>query len=209
MTSPEETEPGVPAGGSPKRALPWREVLALIVFLGSGLGLVVVLQAGPPTGEVQLSVLGEPPPPVEAVKTWLNLPPGAAPAWRGADRLQFDGLRGKVVVLEFWSAWCHQCRGANVELNALHDEGREDLQVIGVTMRDPYVEEPEILAHVRDQIRFPVALLAQGRAITSYQVRQIPHSVIVSRDGLIRWQGKGGTSAFREALARELGAPPK
>jgi len=198
-----------PEGSSLERALPWREVLALIVFLGSALGLVVVLRAGPPPGEAQLSTLGEAPPAVGSVKAWLNVTPGEAPAWRGADRIEFEALRGKVVVLEFWSAWCHQCRGANIELNALHEEGREDLQVIGVTMRDRYVEEPEIQAHVREQIRFPVALLDQGRAITSYQVREIPHSVIVSREGTIRWQGKGGTSAFREALAIELGAPAK
>ena len=207
MTPPEETEPE--ETNPPERALPWREALAVLVFLGSALGLVVVLSAGPPAGEVQRSALGEPPPPVAGVKTWLNLPPGEAPAWRGAERIEFGALRGKVVVLEFWSAWCHQCRGANLELNTLHEEGRSDLQVIGVTMRDRYVEEPEILAHVRDQIRFPVALLGQGRAITSYQVREIPHAVIMSREGTIRWLGKGGTAAFRAALAAELGdAPP-
>ena len=202
MTPSEETS-------SPKRTLPWREVLAVVVFLGSALGLVYVLSAGPRPGEVQLSALGEPPPPVASVKTWLNLPAGQAPAWRGADRIEFGALRGKVVVLEFWSAWCSQCRGANLELNALHQQGRQDLQVIGVTMRDRYVEEPEILAHVKDQIRFPVALLGQGRAITSYQVREIPHAVIVSREGTICWQGKGGTAAFREALAAELGDASK
>jgi len=180
-----------------------------VVLVGAGLGLAFVLLAGPPRGEVQRAVLGAPPPPVGQVKAWLNLPPGAPPAWRGEDRVEFEALRGKVVVLEFWSAWCHQCRGANLELNALHEEGREDLQVIGVTMRDRYVEEPAILAHVRDQIRFPVALLGQGRAITSYEVREIPHVVIVGREGTIRWRGKGGTSAFREALTKELGAPSK
>jgi thiol-disulfide isomerase/thioredoxin len=204
---PQEQEPE--DSGESRRPLPWREFLAGVVFLASAVGLVAVLRAGPPAGQVQLSTIGEAPPPVGQVKTWLNLPTGAAPAWRGEDQIEFSALRGKVVVLEFWSAWCHQCRGANLELNALHDQGRKDLQVIGVTMRDRYVEEPEILAHVREQIRFPVALLGQGSAITSYQVRQIPHSVIISREGTVSWQGKGGTKAFSAALAQALGEAPK
>lgn len=202
MSSPEETP-----SAAPRRPLPWREALAGVVFLASAVGLVVVLRAGPPAGEVQPATVGEAPPPVAQVKSWHQLPPGPPPAWRGEGQIEFGALRGKVVVLEFWSAWCHQCRGANLELNRLQAEAAGDLQVIGVTMRDRYVEEPEILAHVEEQIRFPVALLGQGRAITSYQVHEIPHAVIVGREGTIRWQGKGGSQAFREALAAARSAP--
>lgn len=191
-----------------RRPLSWRDLVAGVLFLVSAIGLVLVLRAGPSTAQVELATLGATPPPVAEVKTWLNLSPDSTPTWRGEDEIEFAALRGKVVVLEFWSAWCHQCRGANIELNALHEEGRPDLQIIGVTMRDPYVEEPEILRHVAEQIRFPVALLERGQAITSYQVREIPHSVIVGRDGTIRWQGKGGTAAFWQALSLELGDSP-
>lgn len=209
MTSPPETPTDAPSPSpsqtpspSPSPEPRWREALALIVLLLAVAGLFALPSLAPkPVG---VATLGSPPPPVEVVKTWLNLPPGPRPAWSAAEGVDFSALKGKVVILEFWSAWCHQCRGANLELNALHEEGRADLQVIGVTMRDRYVEEPAILAHVRDEIRFPVALLSKGRAITSYQVHEIPHSVLVSREGTICWQGKGGTAAFREALKAEL-----
>ncbi|MDQ3817784.1 MAG: TlpA family protein disulfide reductase, partial [Acidobacteriota bacterium] len=58
----------------------------------------------------KVSLIGEPAPEIK-VKEWINSAP-----------LSLAGLRGRIVLLEFWATWCKQCEEAIGLLRRLNDE---------------------------------------------------------------------------------------
>src|SRR6266545_410416 len=79
-----------------------------------------------------LSASGEEPPPLHASE-WLQAPGGFDSRW--------GGLRGHVVVLEFWATWCPPCVDSIPHLNHLASEFR-DKGVVFLAMTD---DDPERL----------------------------------------------------------------
>ncbi|HEX5102477.1 MAG TPA: TlpA disulfide reductase family protein, partial [Pirellulaceae bacterium] len=63
-------------------------------------------------------------PPALQVENWLNT---------DGKEIDLAGLKGKVVVLDFWGTWCGPCRAAMPHLKELYAKHNEDgLVVIGV-----------------------------------------------------------------------------
>jgi thiol-disulfide isomerase/thioredoxin len=51
--------------------------------------------------------------------------------------LSLEGLRGRVVLLNFWSTWCFECRGELQALDQLHrDYTSRGLTVLAVNYRE-------------------------------------------------------------------------
>ena len=92
------------------------------------------------------------------------------------------GLRGQVVLLNFWATWCLECRPEMPALEALHRRfGARGLAVVGVNTR----EGPIV---VRDYVRelgltFPLLLDSDGTVTRRYGVIGLPTTFLVGRDG--------------------------
>jgi cytochrome c biogenesis protein CcmG/thiol:disulfide interchange protein DsbE len=94
--------------------------------------------------------------------------------------------KGKVVLIDFWATWCPPCREAIPELNKLNEKFKDDLVIIGVS--------DEEAAKVKDfmkttQMDYSVALDASAKMKKAIKVTGIPHVLIISTDGIVRWQG--------------------
>jgi peroxiredoxin len=94
-----------------------------------------------------------------------------------------DGLRGKVVLLNFWATWCPPCRKEMPDMQKLYTElGAKGFVVLAVSDEKRDVVE-KFLAD--KHYTFPV-LLDEGRKVhESFDVDGIPKSFLFSRDGNI------------------------
>lgn len=112
-------------------------------------------------------------PPGLAVEGWLQAPTGFDGHW--------SGLRGKVVVLEFWATWCSPCIQAIPHLNQLANEFR-DQGVLFLAVTDDDVERltPFLLKHPMDAI---IGIDTARRTWQSFNVPSIPHTVLIGRNG--------------------------
>jgi uncharacterized protein (TIGR03435 family) len=119
--------------------------------------------------------IGEAPPPLALAST-LQGPPLQAISW--------DKLKGKVVVLEFWSTWCGPCIATIPHLNELADQfGNRPVVFISVTDENPdYVRDFLKMKPMTGWIAVDGPLAATR---TAFNAAGIPHTVIVDRAGKI------------------------
>lgn len=136
----------------------------------------------------------------------------AAPAFRlerlDGGEMALDELRGRPVVLNFWTTWCVECHTEAPELDAFHRDFGDRVAVIGIDMREPasvarrFVEEYGLT--------YTVLLDRDGRTSRRYRVRGVPETWILDADGVARYHLIGPVDYARledviSSLAAERG----
>jgi thiol-disulfide isomerase/thioredoxin len=95
---------------------------------------------------------------------------------------------GRVMVVEFFAAYCAPCRRSLPQVQALHQR-RPDLAMVGVSLDESPGQARELV--LRYGLTFPVvhdgAHLLAGR----FRVAELPASFIVGRNGRVAWAGNG------------------
>ena len=113
--------------------------------------------------------------PAIGLEQLLQAPPEAVGNW--------DSLKGKVVVLEFWATWCGACVAAIPHLNELVDEFKDKpIQFISITDEDS--ETIESFLQNRP-IKTWIGLDTNGSMFKAYGVQGLPHTVVVDGNGRI------------------------
>ncbi len=120
--------------------------------------------------------------------------------------LRLAEQRGQVVLINFWASWCGPCRVEMPHLNKLHDKYKAGgFMVLGVNIDDDPRHGAATAA--RWGVRFPVLLDAEKTVTRAYDLGAMPSTVLVDRDGRIRFLHRGyrdGLEAEYEKQIREL-----
>ena len=145
-------------------------------------------------------------PSLDGATAWLNSPP-----------LQNAQLRGKVVLIDFWTYSCINCIRTIPHVRALHERyARDGLVVIGV--HTPEFAFERDLGNVRKAVRdfgilYPVAVDNDWTIWRAFNNRYWPAHYLADAKGRIRHHhfGEGGeaaTEAAVRALLIEAGSQP-
>ena len=121
--------------------------------------------------------VGDPAPPLD-LDVLLQAPDGAKADW--------DSLRGKVVVLEFWATWCVPCVRDIPFFNKLQDAFKDKpVQFISITDESKSVVTPFL---EKEPIHGWVGLDSDGETFRAYAVAGRPTTVVVDQQGkLVGW----------------------
>ena len=142
---------------------------------------------------------GEEPPELAGIEAWLNSPP-----------LRIAELRGKVVLVDFWTFDCSNCVRTLPSLKRWHERYADDgLVVIGVhTPEFAFERERENVegAIQRYGIPYPVALDNRYETWTAWRNRYWPSVYVIDRDGrlVFRHEGEGDYEEIERAIEAAL-----
>lgn len=125
--------------------------------------------------EVRLKKLGGKPAPALDAGRWLNAPDG----------LKLDGLKDKVVLVDFWGQWCGPCVEKLPRVEELHAKFKDrGLVVIGVHSADRSDKLDEFLK--ANKVSFPV-VIDRGETATRYGVEAWPTYFLIDKTGKVVW----------------------
>ncbi len=135
-----------------------------------------------------------------------------APLWTlpvadgSGQKLSLQDLRGKVVVLDFWSTTCPPCMKEMKELEKIWRRMKSrEVVVVGVACGgETLVEVTEFRS--RKNVEYPLVVDKTGAVSDTYLVRSLPTIYIIDRDGKIAdsnrgfWDGTDVAKAVNRAL---------
>jgi thiol-disulfide isomerase/thioredoxin len=139
----------------------------------------------------------------------VTAPELATGEWINSEPLQLKDLRGRVVLIEFWTFGCINCRNTLPFVERWHDRYREKgLTVIGV--HSPEFDEERNVEHLRRAvtslgIRYPVVADNDYQTWKAYSVEAWPTVFLLDKQGRIRWTRVGeGNYDEAERLIQKL-----
>ena len=96
-------------------------------------------------------------------------------------------FRGKVVVVEVFATWCHNCANERAGLIDLQQKANDEqlpLQIIGIASAD--TSRDTVRAYVKDNgINYPVVFMDSSQMAPFGQLTGYPTNFIIDKDGKI------------------------
>ncbi len=123
------------------------------------------------------------------------------------DGTEFDLLsqRGKIVVLDFWATWCGPCiRGLPMLLETVSEFDESEVVLIAINQGETVSEVKEFIDHF-DLVDLTVALDEKKRVGSMYDVKGMPHTVVIDAAGFVRDVSVGFSPFQGTDLKRLLG----
>lgn len=117
------------------------------------------------------------------------------------ESIKLSDLRGQAVLVNLWATWCPPCRAEMQSIEKLYQEYKsQGFTVLAVNMT--YQDDPAaVMPFVSEQgLTFPILLDETGEMAKAYQLRSLPSSYFIRRDGIINEVVIGGPMS--EALLR-------
>ncbi|MBC8209684.1 MAG: TlpA family protein disulfide reductase [Gammaproteobacteria bacterium] len=91
-------------------------------------------------------------------------------------------LQGKVVYLDFWASWCIPCRQSFPWMNEMQARYQDKgLEVVAVNLDKNRALADEFLQKL--EAHFTIAFDADGESAKAYNLRGMPSSYLIGRDG--------------------------
>lgn len=110
-------------------------------------------------------------------------------------------LHGQAVLVNLWATWCPPCRSEMPAIQKLYEEYQDQgLEVLAVNMT--YQDNPQAVFPFAEEnmLTFPILLEENGEMAHRYELRSLPSSFFINRDGTIEKVVIGGPMS--EALLR-------
>jgi thiol-disulfide isomerase/thioredoxin len=134
--------------------------------------------------------------------------------WLQSDITDLEQLRGKVVILQFWTYGCSNCRATLPYLQEIYATYRDQgLEIVGVHSPEfDYERDPDSIQQAAERlgVTWPIALDTHDRSFWAWQngTAYWPRTYVIDRDGRIRFDhiGEGAYDELEATVAALLSA---
>lgn len=107
---------------------------------------------------------------------------------------EVGGKRDKPVIINFWASWCGPCDIEAPDLMKIYDKYKDkvDLYAVNATTHDTLRGAKDFVKE--KGLTFPILMDSKGKTEEAYKIYAYPVSLIVDRDGVVRYRIEGGQS---------------
>jgi peroxiredoxin len=122
---------------------------------------------------------------------------------RDGVNIKLSELRGQVVMVNFWASWCGPCRQEMPLLQQLFERYQSlGFTLLGVNVDEVRAAADKMLSDV--PVSFPVLYDDRGKVSKQYQVKAMPTTIMVDRDGRLRYLHKGYKPGYEEDYQQQI-----
>ena len=127
--------------------------------------------------------------PVSATTPEPMAPDFTLPA-RSGGAVHLNDLKGQVVMINFWASWCGPCRQEMPLLEQMHKRySALGFTLVGVNVDADSKDAVEWLS--KTPVSFPVLFDRESKVSAMYDVKAMPSTVFIDRQGNVRALHKG------------------
>lgn len=124
---------------------------------------------------------------------------------RTGENIKLSELRGQIVMVNFWASWCGPCRIEMPLLEDLYQEYQDyGFELLGINVDENTADAERLLARI--PVTFPILLDPQSSVSKAWQVDAMPTTVLIDRDGMVRYLHRGYRSGEEKIYAERLRA---
>jgi peroxiredoxin len=117
--------------------------------------------------------------------------------------LRLSEYRGDVVMVNFWATWCGPCRQEMPLLDELYSRyERVGFSLLGVNIDDDSRRAMSMVSELG--VSFPVLFDARKEVSKLYEVDAMPVTVLIDREGTIRYVHNGYKPGYEEKYLDQI-----
>ncbi len=132
--------------------------------------------------------------------------------WLQTEVSGLEDLRGQVVIVQFWTFGCYNCKNTIPHLQDIYAEYHDSgLEIVGVHAPEfAYEEDPDVILAAAEElgVTWPIALDTDRRNFRSWQGSPAywPRTYVIDQSGLIRFDhiGEGAYDDLEQTVSALL-----
>ena len=118
-------------------------------------------------------------------------------------QVKLSDYRGQIVYLDFWASWCQPCRKSFTWMNKMQSlYGAEGFTVIAINLDESRLKANKFLQQI--PANFDVAFDPRGNTAESYNVKAMPSSYIIDKNGNVIHANLGFRGNDEEKLEAKI-----
>lgn len=121
------------------------------------------------------------------------------------ENIRLSDYIGEVVMINFWASWCGPCRQEMPLLEALHEKyNMMGFTMLGINLDEKRADADALLAQI--PVSFPILFDPESKISRLYNVKAMPTTILLDRDGNLRFLHKGYQSGFEDKYEADIKA---
>ncbi|MEO6289584.1 MAG: TlpA disulfide reductase family protein [Ginsengibacter sp.] len=134
-----------------------------------------------------------------------NLPANISFSFTDSEGVEANtaGLKGKVVLINFWASWCPPCRAEMPSLDALYQKFKNDNRIVFLIINEDEDRSKAIQYFEKNNFALPI-FYTPGTVPNEIFSGTLPTTIIINKEGTIVYKHEGMADYNSAAFTNDL-----